>query len=121
MSDYNPNPAGHYPFRWTAQAKAAAAAPGQWFDVEVTLTAAQAQRKMERLRAYAKGLRSFPQAEPGLTEKLTEGFDLRFKKVEKPGLHWQWVVYLSFQPCKPDVAELLEKALSGVDSRGGAR
>ena len=49
-----------------------------------------------------------------LEKKL--GYTFRCKKVEKPMMHWKFVVYLSIQPPKTHAggyAELAEKALAG--------
>lgn len=116
MSDYKPNPPTNYPAVWLAQAKRAAAAPGTWFDVEVSPDVSKADRRMERLRAFGKGLLQFPSYAPEVAELLRAGYTFRCKKVEKPMMHWKFVVYLSIQPPKTNAggyAELAQKALAG--------
>lgn len=119
MSDYRPNPPTNYPQLWLAQARRAAAAPGDWFDVEVSPDGSKADRRMERLRAFGKGLLQFPGYAPEVAAMLREGYTFRLKKEEKPAMHWKFVVYLSLQPPRPErvsYGELAKKAAEGVDS-----
>lgn len=113
-SKYKPHGPDHYPFRWLAQAQRAAAEPGKDFDVEVTLTESQAETKMQRLRAFAKGLELHPGAVPGeITERFLAGYSLRFKRLERPGPHWRFVVYLCFDQSRWKFVELPKNPSEG--------
>lgn len=59
------------------------------------------------MRAFHKGLRMFPSEAPELANMLANGHELRFRKIFRYGM---WDVQMSLQPCKPDLAGLVEKA-----------
>lgn len=113
-SKYNPHPPEHYPYKWLAQAKRAAANPEKHFDVEVTLTTGQAETKMQRLRAFGKGLEQFPGACPSeITALLKAGYTMRFKRIEAPGPHWRFVIYLYFDRSRWKFVELPREPSAG--------
>lgn len=62
---------------------------------------------MMRMRAFHKGLRAFPTEAPKLCQMLENGYELRFRKIFHYGV---WDVQMSLQPCKPDLAGLIEEA-----------
>ena len=96
-SRYKPHGPEHYPPLWLTQAKRAAAEPEKLFDVEIAETPRQAQTKMERLRAFKHGLEAHPGAcPPEITALLKAGYSMRFKRLERPGPHWRFVIYVYF-------------------------
>jgi len=113
-SKYKPHGPEHYPMRWLTQARRAAAEPEKHFDVEITMTESQAETKMQRLRAFAKGLELYPGACPvEITELLRAGYTMRFKRLERPGPHWRFVVYLYFDRSRWKFIELPENPAAG--------
>lgn len=59
------------------------------------------------MRAFHKGLRLFPAEAPLLCRMLGNDHELRFRKIFHYGV---WDVQMSLQPCKPDLAALVEEA-----------
>ncbi len=113
-SRYKPHGPEHYPPLWLTQTRRAAATPEKLFDVEITQTARQAETKMERLRAFAKGLEAYPGAcPPEIAELLQAGYTLRFKRLERPGPHWRFVVYLYFDRSRWKFVELPQNPPAG--------
>lgn len=128
MPSSTPKALDHYPAGWLKVMAEAFASPDtpQPFPLALDADASSAcsvETTHRKLRAFTRAYTVQTGYAPAITAGLAAGGRFAFKRQleGQPGIGRIWAFTVTWMPFGRRSAELIEKALSGVDSGGGAR